>query len=87
MLASYTYTSEMYNDAENTPLLRRKPVNMLDASAHYLFNDGKYDVAVGGTNIFDERYIFSGSHNYAAGFVDATYSPPAEWYASITAKF
>jgi iron complex outermembrane receptor protein len=71
----------------NTPLLKRESVNMLDASIHYLFSDGKYDVALGGTNLFDERYLTIGSVNYAAGFVDGTYSPPAQWYLSLTAKF
>jgi iron complex outermembrane receptor protein len=87
LLVQYTYTSEMFNDAENTPLLRHKPASVVDATAHYLFGNGKYDLAVGGTNIFDERYIIIGSHNYAAGFVDATYNPPGQWYATITAKF
>ncbi len=87
IIAAYTHTSELFNDSLNTQLLKRPSVDLLDASVHYQFNDGKYDVAVGGTNLFDERYITTGSVNYAAGFVDGTYSPPAQWYISLTAKF
>lgn len=87
ILGSWTYTSSLFNDSLNTPLLRRPSVNLIDASIHYLFHDGAYEVAVGGTNLLDERYITTGSVNYFAGFVDGTYSPPAQWYVSLSAKF
>jgi len=82
----YTYVASMYNDSLNTPLLERPSLSLLDASVQYSFGEGRYTLAAGGTNITDKRYITTGSVNYAAGFVDATYNPPAEWYVSLRIK-
>lgn len=84
--ASYTHVTSLYNDSLNTPLLRRPTLDLLDASVQYSFDNGRYSVAVGGTNITGRRYITTGSVNYAAGFVDGTYSAPAEWYATLKIK-
>jgi iron complex outermembrane receptor protein len=84
--ASYTHTSREANDAENTPLLMRPALDLLDLSARFSFHDDKYGITIGGTNVGDKRYITIGSHNYAAGFVDATYDPPAQWYATFDVK-
>ncbi len=83
---SYTHTSSMYNDSLNTPLLKRPSLDLLDASVRFSFDEDKYSVQVGGTNLTDKRYITVGSVNYAAGFVDGTYSAPAEWYARFNIK-
>lgn len=83
---SYTHTSSMYNDSLNTPLLKRPSLDLIDASIRMSFADDKYSVAIGGTNLTDKRYITVGSINYAAGFVDGTFSAPAEWYARLNVK-
>ena len=83
---SYTYVSSLFNDSLNTPLLKRPAVSTFDASVMYSFADDKYAITVGGTTITDERYVTIGSVNYAAGFVDATYNAPAEWYLSLRVK-
>jgi len=84
---SYTHVTSLYNDSLNTPLLERPTLDLLDASVQYSFANGKYALQVGGTNLTGRRYITTGSVNYAAGFVDATYNPPAEWYATLKVKF
>jgi iron complex outermembrane receptor protein len=86
LLADFTYTAMMYNDALNTPLLRRPASRMFDASVHYVSPDNMYDVAFGGTNLTNDRYITVGSPNYAAGEVGGTYNEPREWYLQITMK-
>ena len=83
----FTYTSEMWNDALNTPLLRRPATRELDASIHYISPSGAYDLAIGGTNLTDDRYPTAGSPNYGAGEVGAYYNAPREWYATIRVKF
>lgn len=83
---SYTHTSSLYNDSLNTPLLKRPATDVVDASVQLSFHDDKYAVTVGGTNITDERFVTIGSVNYAAGFVDATFNAPAEWYLSLRVK-
>ena len=87
LITAFTYTAEMFNDSLNTPQLRRPASRNLDASLHYISANEKYDVALGGTNITDDRYITVGSPNYGAGEVGGTYNEPAEWYLRLTARF
>ncbi|MGH8227469.1 MAG: TonB-dependent receptor [Steroidobacteraceae bacterium] len=85
-LPVFTYTSEMWNDALNTPELRRPASREFDASLHYVSPSGDYDLAVGGTNLTDDRYVTAGSPNYGAGEVGGYYNAPREWYATIRVK-
>jgi iron complex outermembrane recepter protein len=87
LLAAFTYTAEMYNDALNTPELRRPASRQLDASLHYISPNGKYDLAFGGTNLTDDRYCTAGSPNAGAGEVGCYYNAPRMWYVSLRAEF
>jgi iron complex outermembrane receptor protein len=82
----YTYTSELFNDSLNTPELKRPEVENLNAAIRYTSPSGNYELAVGGTNLMDERYLTTGSINLAAGEKVGTYSRPQEWYATIRVK-
>lgn len=82
----FTYTSEMYNDSLNTPELRQPATRMLDASIHYVWSDGMYDLALGGTNLTDERYVTAGSPNYGAGEVGGYFNAPRMWYMNLMVK-
>ena len=82
----FTYTSEMYNDSLNTPELRQPATRMLDASIHYVSSSGLYDLALGGTNLTDERYVTAGSPNYGAGEVGGYYNAPRMWYLNLMVK-
>jgi iron complex outermembrane recepter protein len=86
-IVAFTYTSEMYNDSLNTPELRDAASRMLDASVHYVSSNERYDLALGGTNITDDRFITTGSPNIGAGELGGTYNEPSEWYLQLTAKF
>ncbi len=86
-IPAYTYTSSMFNDALNTPQLRRPVTHMLDASLHYLAASGRYELAVGGTNLTNDRYITGGQANYGAGEIDGYVDDPREWYATIRVQF
>ncbi len=83
---TWTHTSSLYNDTLNTVLLKRPTTDQLDASVQVSFDNDRYAVTVGGKNITNERFVTVGSVNYAAGFVDATYNAPAEWYLSLRVK-
>lgn len=83
---TWTHTSSMYNDTLNTELLKRPTTDTLDMSVQVSFDNDKYAVIAGGKNITDARFITVGSVNYGAGFVDATYNGPAEWYLTLRAK-
>jgi outer membrane receptor protein involved in Fe transport len=87
LLAAFTYTSEIWNDALNTPELRRPASRQLDASLHYVSPGGKYDLAFGGTNLTDDRYCTAGSPNVGAGEVGCYYNAPRMWYVTLRAEF
>ncbi len=86
IIPSFTYMSEMFNDSLNTPQLRRPASRLLDASIHYVSPNGQYDLAVGGTNLTDDRFITAGSPNYGAGEVGGYYNDPREWYITLRIK-
>jgi len=83
LAVDYTHTAEMFNDSLNTDNLVRPAVDNWNASIRYVWQDGKYEFAVGGTNLSDERYLVTGSINDAAGEHVGTYSRPREWYATV----
>ena len=83
----YSHTSHMFNDAQNTPLLARPDVDMVNASATIVSPDGKITFTVGGTNLTDKRYVTTGQPQMAGGVVFGTYNPPREWYATLGLKY
>jgi iron complex outermembrane receptor protein len=87
LIPAFTYTSEMFDDSLNTPQLRRPSTRSLDASIHYVSANDLYDLALGGTNLTNDRYPTAGSPNYGAGEVGAYFNPPRMWYVSLRAKF
>lgn len=86
MKVDYSYTSPLFNDAENTVLLKRPSVSDLGASMTYRASE-HWDLTIGGTNILNKRYIVTGENQIAGGAVYATYSRPAEWYARLGVNF
>ena len=85
-IPAFTYTSDLYNDSLNTPELHRPSTRMLDASVHYVSPTGQYDLAFGGTNLTDDRFITGGSPNYGAGEVGGYYNDPRECYLTLRLK-
>ncbi len=85
-IPTYTYTSGMFNDALNTPQLYRPATHMVDASLHYISPAGMYDLAFGGTNLANDRFITAGSPNNGAGEVGGYYNDPREWYITLRIK-
>jgi iron complex outermembrane receptor protein len=47
----------------------------------------RYEVALGATNITDDRYLTVGSVNGGQGEIVGTYSRPREWYLQFRTKF
>jgi iron complex outermembrane recepter protein len=87
LLGDYTYTSAQRNNVEGTLVLNRPSTSIINASLIYTAPDSRYTLAVGGTNLTNERYVTAGSSIPASGVIDGTYSRPIEWYARIGFKF
>jgi len=86
-IGDITYTAHMFNDSLNTPELYRPPTRMVNAAIHYIAPDDTYDIAFGGTNLTNDRFITAGSPNAGAGEVGGYYNEPREWYLQVTARF
>ena len=82
----YTRTADLFNDSLNTPELHRPATNSLGAAIHYLAQDAKYEIILGGTNLTNDRWLQSGSINLAAGEKVGTYNRPLEWYLTGRVK-
>lgn len=85
--ADYTYTSSLFNDTENTPLLRRPATHMLNASITYREPGGDWELALGASNLADERYLTTGQNQVAGGVTYGTFSRPREWYLTGRVNF
>ena len=82
----YTHTGEIYNDVQNTPLLARPKIDMVNASTSIVSPSGKVTFTVGGANLTDKRYITTGQPQFAGGVIFGTYNAPREWYATLGLK-
>ncbi len=83
----YTYTSELANNTENTPLLQRDSVEMLNASVTYKEPLERWSLTFGGTNLLDERYLTTGQYQVGGGLIYGTYNRPTEWYLKLGFEF
>ncbi len=86
-VVDYSHTSHMFNDVQNTPLLARPDVDMVNVSTSIVSPNGKITFTIGGTNITDKRYVTTGQPQIAGGVIFGTYNPPREWYATLGMKF
>ena len=84
--ADVTYTTHEFNDIGNTWQLERPDMTMVNASLTYRTPSKQWDFVVGGTNISDRRYVVSGQNQGGLPVIDASYSPPREWYATFRFK-
>jgi outer membrane receptor protein involved in Fe transport len=87
LLGDWTYVSSIWNDSQRSFVLKRPGVHLLNASATYEEPNGAWSVAVGGTNLGNERYTTTGGVNVAAGLAFGTYSRPREGYVRFGMKF
>lgn len=81
---SYSYKSTVYNNAENSALLRQAPVHLVNGSMTAEFDNSDWAVTFGVNNLLNEQYIISGFNQPGVGFTEATFARPRNWYLSLT---
>jgi outer membrane receptor protein involved in Fe transport len=79
--------SEVYNDAENTPLLRQPGLTLLNSSLAFQSYDYNWKITVGGTNLTNETYLVSGFSIPAVGIAYGIHARPAEFNLGVSYKF
>jgi iron complex outermembrane receptor protein len=57
------------------------------AVATYRAPSKLWELALGGTNITDKRYVVSGQNQGGLAVVDASYNAPRQWYATVRFNF
>jgi iron complex outermembrane receptor protein len=86
-VADYTFTSSVENNTENTALLQRPSVHMLNATFTYVEPQERYEISVGGTNLLNERFLVSGFLQEGGGLTYGNFSRPIEWLAKLAVRF
>lgn len=83
----YSYTDDVFNDAQNSPFLFQNSYHLFNASLTFTTSDDLWDLMVFGTNLTDERIITSGDSNFGLGFHEANYNRPREFGVTIRRRF
>jgi iron complex outermembrane receptor protein len=75
----WSYRSETFNDAYNTPLLETDSYSLVDASARWTNTDGDWTVIVSGINLSDEEYLVTGVYGTAFQSLEGVYNRGRQW--------
>jgi iron complex outermembrane receptor protein len=85
--ADWSYRSETFNDAYNTPLLETDSYSLIDASARWTNKDGDWTVIVSGTNLSDEEYLVTGVYGTAFQSLEGVYNRGRQWRVEVRKQF
>ncbi|WP_068875941.1 MULTISPECIES: TonB-dependent receptor [unclassified Phenylobacterium] len=83
----WSHYSTVYNDVANDPDLTQKAYDLFSARLSFTTADGKWQAAVFGTNLSDERYMVSGNASSGFGLKEASFGRPREWGVSLSRTF
>ena len=85
--ADWSYRSETYNDAYNTPLLETDSYSLVDASVRWTNQQGDWSVILSGRNLSDEQYLVTGVYGTAFQSFEGMYERGRQWRAEIRKTF
>ena len=85
----WTYKSKIFNDVGNNPFIAQSGYSLFNARAVWSTKDDVFSIAAFVTNLGDKRYKVSGNASSASfgSLAEATYAPPREWGATVSARF
>ncbi len=87
MRADWSYKSRVYQDVFNDARLVQPAYDLVNAYVAFATPDERWQVAVFGTNLADERYTLSGNSSLGFGLAESTYAAPREWGATLRYRF
>jgi iron complex outermembrane receptor protein len=85
--ADWSYRSEAYNDAFNTPLLETDSYSLVDASISWSNPGEDWSVVLSGRNLGDEEYLVSGIYGTAFQVFEGMYDRGRQWRLEIRKDF
>jgi iron complex outermembrane receptor protein len=83
----WSYRSETFNDAYNTPSLETDSYSLIDASARWTNVDGDWTVILSGTNLSDEEYLETGVYGTAFQSLEGVYNRGRQWRLEVRKSF
>jgi iron complex outermembrane receptor protein len=83
----YSYKSEVFHDVFNDARLSQPAFDLVNAYASFVTANERWEFAVFGTNLTDERYRVSGNSSAGFGLAESTFAPPTEWGATVKYRF
>jgi len=83
----WSYRSEVFNDAFNTPSLMEDQLNLFDASIAWELPEEEWRVVLSARNLTDRTYIVSGANVPLAGVVEASFARGRTFELSVERNF
>ncbi len=86
----YVYKSKVYHDATNSEVIAQDGFGLVNARLSFITLDGRWELAVFGTNLTDKKYTLTGVDALGPtglGFAEALFGRPREWGASASFRF
>ena len=84
----YSFRTEYWYEAANSPLNRQGGYSLVNARATYTFGDGRWSVAAYGLNLGNKVYLTNAQDvTGPLGVAFASVSPPREWGGEVRYRF
>ncbi len=84
----WSYHSDVFMDALNTPALRQASYDLLGASLTWSSPDERWRVRLAGQNLTDERYFTSGFADLpVSGIAEVVIARPREWSLQVQYQY
>jgi iron complex outermembrane receptor protein len=83
----WSYKSRVFHDVFNDARLVQPGFDIVNAFTSFTTNDDRWEIALFGTNLTDERYRMSGNSSVGFGLAESTFAPPREWGATLKYRF
>lgn len=85
--ADWSYRSETFNDAYNTPQLETDGYHLIDASVRWRNAGEDWTVALSGRNLTDEKYLVSGVYGTAFQSYEGMFDRGSQWRLEVRKEF
>jgi len=83
----WSYRSETFNDAFNTPLIAQDSYSLVNASIAWLSANDTQRLTIGVKNLSDEDYLVTGIAGDAFQALEGIFARQREWYVSYAYRF
>jgi len=85
--ADWSYRSETFNDAYNTPQLETDSYHLVDASIRWRNRGEDWTVVLSGRNLTDEKFLISGVYGTAFQAYEGMYDRGRQWRLEVRKDF